>query len=504
MAPRRPVSDFYVAGRLVPAIFNGAAIAAGLFPVLAFVGLTVALSGGWTGAYLLVLGAGGGLGAIAFLIAPSLRNFGGYTVPDFLAERFNRPGIRVLAVLAVILCTFPALALTLLGLGAIATRIFAIDLGTGVAFGAAMLLACSFAAGMRSASLTQIVQCAVLFAAAFVASALLLGQHGTFVPARDAAGVQALAAIAFETFAAEDKLNRCALLFCVAAGLAALPHLLLRSLVTPSIECARASFLWAIPFTAALCLVGVPSLALLGESPAATGATLPLLTFGFAAVGAIAALLALGSGLVVTLANSLSYDLYYKAVQPTASTERRIFVARAAILAVTLLAAWAALARPETIHASTAGAFSLAASTLLPALLIGIWWKRASSEGALAGMLTGLAVCLYYMLAPHYFPFAFYETSSFLSDATPAEAARYDGLRQSFYLADETTRAAALAAWEEAARAAANWGGIKRDFAAIFAVPIGLLAMIGVSLLTPAPARDVQSFVEGLRKPSAA
>ncbi|MET0380343.1 MAG: hypothetical protein ABWZ94_00410, partial [Methyloceanibacter sp.] len=134
MALWRPVSDFYVAGRLVPAMFNGAAIAAGLFPALAFAGLTVALAGGWEGVSLFALGAGVGLAAIAILIAPYLRNFGGYTVPDFLAERFNLPGIRELAVVAVILSAFPALALTLLGLGAIATRIFAIDLATGVAF----------------------------------------------------------------------------------------------------------------------------------------------------------------------------------------------------------------------------------------------------------------------------------------------------------------------------------------------------------------------------------
>ncbi len=267
MALRRPVSDFYVAGRLVPAMFNGAAIAAGLFPALAFAGLTVALAGGWEGASLFALGAGGGLAAIAILIAPYLRNFGGYTVPDFLAERFNLPGIRELAVLAVILAAFPALALTLLGLGAIATRIFAIDLATGVAFAAALLLACSFVAGMRSASLTQIVQCAVLFAAALVATVLLLGQGGTFVPARGDAGLQALVAIAFETFAADDKLNRFALLFSVAAGLAAMPHLLLRSLVTPSTEGARTSFLWAMLFIGVLCLVGVPSLALLGRNP---------------------------------------------------------------------------------------------------------------------------------------------------------------------------------------------------------------------------------------------
>jgi cation/acetate symporter len=89
VALRRPVSDFYVAGRLVPAMFNGLAIAAGLFPALAFAGLTGALAGGWNGASLFALGGGVGLIAIAFLIAPYLRNFGGYTVPDFLAERLG-------------------------------------------------------------------------------------------------------------------------------------------------------------------------------------------------------------------------------------------------------------------------------------------------------------------------------------------------------------------------------------------------------------------------------
>jgi cation/acetate symporter len=505
VALRRPISDFYVAGRLVPPIFNGVAIATGLVPLLLFAGLASALNQDRAGALLLALGGGAGLAAIAFLIAPYLREFGGYTVPDFLGERFDPPGIRSLAVLAVVLCTFPALALVLLGLGTLATRIFAIDPGTGVALGVAMLLACSFAAGMRSASLTQIVQCAVLLAASLVALVLLLWQQGALFPALGDANLRtALDAIAPEAFAAEDTRNRFALLFCFAAGIAALPHLLLRGLVTPSIEGARTSFLWALPFTAALCLVAAPSLTLFGEIPVATGNMTALVTFGFAVTGAIAALLALGSGLVLALANTLSYDLYYKLAHPTASTGHRIFVARSAIVAVALLAAWAALARPETILAMTGGVFSLAASTLFPALLLGIWWKRASGEGALAGMLAGLAVCLYYMLASRYVPFAFYETSSFLSDATAEEAARYNDLRQSYYLADEAARAGALAAWEEAARAVANWGGIKRDFAAVFAVPVGLAVMIGASLFTPAPARDVQNFVEELRKPSAA
>ena len=276
VALRRPVSDFYVAGRLVPAMFNGAAIAIGLVPVLAFAVLAGALSQDWDGLSLLALSGGAGLVTIAFLFAPYLRKFGGYSVPDFLGERFDRPEIRLLAVIAVIVCTFPALALSLLGLGELATRIFAVDLLTGVGLAVAMLLSCSFAAGMRSASLTQIVQYAVLLAASLVALGLLLGQQGTAFPALDAAR---LASIRLETFAAEDSLNRFALLFCVTAGIASLPHLLLRGLVTPSIEEARTSFLWALPFTAALCLVAAPYLALFGEAPAATADMTAILGF---------------------------------------------------------------------------------------------------------------------------------------------------------------------------------------------------------------------------------
>jgi len=501
----RPVSDFYVAGRLVPAMFNGASIALALVPVLAFVGLAGALELGWDGALLLALGGGASLIAIAFLLAPYLRKFGGYSVPDFLGERFNWLGIRLLALLAVILCSFPALALTILGLGLVTTYIFPIGLGAALAFAVAMLLACSFAAGMRSASLTQIVQYAVLLAVSLAAMVMLLWQHGALFPAVDAAlRGAALAEIKLETFTAEDTLNRYAMLFCLAAGLAALPHLLLRSLVTPSIAEARISFLWALPFAAALCFVAAPYLVLFDTEVTGMTNITTILFFGLATIGAIAALLALGSGLLLAVANALSYDLYYKYVDPAASTGRHIVVARGAVMIVACLAAWAASAAPKTVLAMTGAAFSIAASALLPALVLGIWWKRASSEGALAGMVAGLAVCLYYMLAPRYIPFAFYETSSFLSNATTQEAARYYELRQSYYLADETARGAALAAWKEMALAIANWGGVKRDFAGLFAAPVGLVVMIVVSLFTPAPARDVQNFVEELRKPGMA
>jgi cation/acetate symporter len=505
VALRRPISDFYVAGRLVPSAFNGMAIAIGLIAMIALTGFAGALGKGLDGASLLVLGGGGGLLLAAFFLSPYLRRFGGYTVPDFLGERFGGSGVRALAVLGVILCCFPALALALMGLVALIMRVFAVDPGTAVAIGVGMLLLCSVVAGMRSASLTQIAQFAVLLAVSLLALAILIWQRGAVFPLLNAAEFDAaFASYMLDSFAPEDSVNRVALLFCLAAGTAALPQLLQRGFVTPSVEEARSSFIWALPFAGALCLVAAPYVPLFGPagvvSPDGGGA----LSSGSIVVGGIAAGLAAASGLALAIANALSYDLYYKGLHLTASTEQRILVARTAVVLVAGVAAWAALAAPEAVFATAGSAFSLAASAFLPALLLGIWWKRATPEGALAGMLAGLAACLYYMLAPRYIPFAFYESSSFISNATQEAVARYEGLRQSYYLADESTRAAALAAWEEAARPVANWWGVKRDFAALFAVPIGLIAMIGVSLFTPAPSRDVQSFVEELRREQAA
>ena len=498
---RRPISDFYVAGRLVPALFNGMAIAVCFTPMLAIVGFAGALRQGWDGATLLVLGGAAGLLIISFLLAPYLRKFGGYSLADFLGERFPIAGVRPLAVLAVILCSFPALALTLMGLAALVTRVVAVEPEAAIGIAAVLVLLCSVVAGMRSVSLTQIAQFAALLAGGAIALAILIWQRGTVLPLYNRTDLDAaFASFSLQPFAVTDPINGFALLFCLATGIASFPHLLLRSFVTPSGEDARISFLWALPFAAAIGLVAAPYVSLFGGSTVESGLPISALI----GTGAIAACLALGSALTIAIANALSYDLYYKSLHRSSSTRRRIFVARAAVVLVAGAAAWVAHTLPGYVLTFAAPAFSLAASALLPALLLGVWWKRASGEGALAGMIAGLVVCLYYMLAPQYIPFAFYETSSFLSNASQEAASRYEALRQSYYLADEAGRAAALAAWEEAARPLANWRGVAREFAALFAVPAGLLTMLGVSLFTPAPSREVQSLVEDLRRPQTA
>jgi cation/acetate symporter len=148
--------------------------------------------------------------------------------------------------------------------------------------------------------------------------------------------------------------------------------------------------------------------------------------------------------------------------------------------------------------------FSVAASAFLPALLLGVWWKRANGQGALAGMIAGLIVCLYYMIVPRYFPYAFYETSRLFSSASEQQASAYDLLQRMYYLADPANRPAVAMLWELNVRAIANWWGVRGIFAGVFGVPVGLVVTIAVSLLTPAPSEDVQSFVEDLRKPQPA
>ncbi|MGH6867218.1 MAG: sodium:solute symporter family transporter [Methyloceanibacter sp.] len=498
----RPISDFYVAGRLMPAMFNGMAIAASLTAVLAFVAVTGAVGPNWEGSASLLLGGGLGLAFSSLVLARYLRKFGGYTLPDFLAERFGGEALRPLGVFAVLLCSFPALAAVLLGLGTLAARVFLVDVPTGVAVGVAMFLFATLIGGMRSLSLSQIAYYAVLLVGSVVGLVIVLRRSGTALPGLEGVNLGGLL-VGFEmrAFAAEDSLNRLALIFCLASGTASLPYILMRSFTTPSVEEARASYLSALAFAGVLC-AAAPAYGALFGTVSIEGSVAPVILKAALVVGAIAALLAAGSGLLLAIANTLSYDLYFKTVHTRASTDQRLLVARGTLVLVAALAAGAALMLPKTTLTIAASALSLAASAFLPALVLGIWWQRTSMEAALAGMIAGLTVCLYYMLAPEYMPFAFYDTSSFLSNATRQQAAAYAAAQESFYLTEGAAREAAFADWERTARGIANWWGVNRTFASLFAVPVGFAVTIAVSPFAPAPSAEVRSFVRELRNPT--
>ena len=305
--------------------------------------------------------------------------------------------------------------------------------------------------------------------------------------------------------------NFLALVFCMMLGTAALPHILMRSYTTPSVHETRVSVFWALFFILLIYLT-IPALAVLVKydiysalvgtqytnlptwvsywanvdklsplisivdvnrdgivqlaeisidadvlvlaTPEIAG--LPYVISGLVAAGGLAAALSTADGLLLAISNALSHDIYYKVVDPSASTQKRVTISKLLLLAVAFIAAYAASQKPADILSLVGVAFSLAASTLFPPLVLGVFWQRANYQGALAGMLAGFGVCLYYML----------HTSTMLG-GTP------DG----------------------------QWLHIAPISAGIFGVPAGLAAAILVSWLTPAPGRRSTGLVAHIRAP---
>ena len=311
----------------------------------------------------------------------------------------------------------------------------------------------------------------------------------------------------------ESRRNFLALVFCLMIGTAALPHILMRYYTTPSVKEARESVFWSLFFIFLLyfsapalavlvkyevfnVLVGTPfdqlppwiaawskvdpallsvadvnkdGIFQLGEmkiggdiivlaTPEIGG--LPYVISGMVAAGGLAAALSTADGLLLTIANALSHDLYYKMIDPNASTVRRLAVSKGLLLVVALLAAYVTSLKPGDILFLVGAAFSLAASGFFPALVMGVFWKRANYLGAVLGMLGGLGTCMYYM----YMTYPFFGCG---------------------------------------ANCAANqWWDIAPIAAGTFGVPVGFLGVIVGSLITPAPSKEIQELVDHVRYPN--
>jgi len=622
-------TEYYVAGRRVPALYNGMATGADWMSAASFLGMagTLYLSGydglafviGWTGGYCLV----------ALLLAPYLRKFGHFTIPDFLGARYEGNLARQIGVAAAVLCSFIYVVAQIYGVGLITTRLTGIaSFEIGVFLGLGGILVCSFLGGMRAVTWTQVAQYIVLVIAYLVPVVWLsVKQTGVPVPqavygyqlqkvteaekrlkadpkeqeviaafrqranelgakladvpkalAAERAAVEARIAalkagnapqrqiqaaersltllsrdpnLTAEAWARErrdleerarplggmpdharpfagdpqgdpasqrayedSRRNFLALVFCLMVGTAALPHILMRYYTTPSVREARESVAWSLLFITVLyvtapalavlvkfevftSLVGTPfdqlpawianwakvdpslmsvidinhdGLLQLGEmkiggdiivlaTPEIAG--LPYVISGLVASGGLAAALSTADGLLLTIANALSHDFYYKLIDPNASTARRVLISKVLLLVVALAAAFVAARKPADILFLVTAAFSIAASAFFPALVLGIFWKRANRWGASAGMLAGLGVSIYYMASTH------------------------PWLRDLFHASGPPTL----------------WWGIQPISSGVFGVPVGLLVIVVVSLLTPRPPATVQSLVDGLRYP---
>jgi cation/acetate symporter len=315
---------------------------------------------------------------------------------------------------------------------------------------------------------------------------------------------------AFDT----SRRNFLALIFCLMVGTAALPHILMRYYTVPSVKEARESVTWSLFFIFLLyftapalavlvkfevfsVLVGTPfdklpawvaawakvdptllsvvdinkdnilqlnEMTLGGDiivlaTPEIGG--LPYVISGLVAAGGLAAALSTADGLLLTIANALSHDLYYKMIDPNASTGRRVTISKVLLLVVALLAAYVASLKVADILFLVSAAFSLAAAGFFPALVLGIFWKRATGPAAVLGMLAGVSVTFYYM------------------------AVNQPWLRSVFGVTDPVSL----------------WWGIQPISAGVFGMPIGMAVIILVSLVTPAPSKKIQELIEHVRYP---
>jgi cation/acetate symporter len=195
--------------------------------------------------------------------------------------------------------------------------------------------------------------------------------------------------------------------------------------------------------------------------PAIAG--LPYVVSALVAAGALAAALSTADGLLLTISSALSHDLYYKMIDPAASTARRVTIAKVVLLVVALAAAYVAAQRPADILFLVSAAFSFAASAFFPALVLGIFWKRATGLGASLGMLSGLGLTLYYMAVNQ--PWM----RSVLGITRPVDL----------------------------------WWGIQPISAGVFGVPLGFAVIILVSLLAPERDKGAAELVERIRYPGA-
>ena len=619
-------AEYYVAGRRVPAMYNGMATGADWMSAASFIGMAGTLYLTGYGGLAFILGWTGGYCLVALFLAPYLRKFGQFTIPDFLGARFEGNLPRLIGVVAAVLCSFTYVVAQIYGVGLITARLTGLAFEVGIFAGLAGILVCSFLGGMRAVTWTQVAQYIILIIAYLLPVVWLSVKHtGVPIPqavygftldkvtakeavllkdpkelevrgifkARSEEAAAKLkdvpAAMAADTAAAQKKLddlkaangavadinaaqaalnalpkdeaaakaaytaarssnaarsnppirhaepfpgkdqaaqdisrkNFMALVFCLMIGTAALPHILMRYYTVPSVREARESVAWSLFFIFLLYFTA-PALAVLAKfevytvlvntpfdklpewiarwsavdksllsvvdvnkdgilqlaeiaiggdiivlaTPEIGG--LPYVVSGMVAAGGLAAALSTADGLLLTIANALSHDLYYKVIDPNASTARRVTISKMLLLVVALAAAYVAAQKPADILFLVSAAFSFAAASFFPALTLGIFWKRANKWGASLGMIAGLGVTMYYMVT----------TQPWLYKLTFGTAITPEILK------------------------ANTWWDIAPISAGLFGVPLGFAVIIVVSLLTKTPPKEIQDLVEHGRYPS--
>ena len=553
-------SDFYVAGKHVHPVANGMATAADWMSAASFISMAglIAYLGydgsvylmGWTGGYVL----------LALLLAPYLRKFGKFTVPEFIGERYDSRAARIVAVICLIVISFTYVAGQMRGVGIVFSRFLEVPIGVGLVVGMAVVFTYAVLGGMRGITYTQIAQyCVLIFAYTVPAVFIALQITGMPIPQiafgstvqGDSVSLlekldQVVTALGFPEYTSGTKggFDVFCITMALMIGTAGLPHVIVRFFTVPRVRDARYSAGWALLFIGILYLtapavgsmarlnlmetiqtgpVGAPDSNLLyDERPdwfrtwEGTGllafedrngdgriqyyndqnpdfateaealgwngnelevdrdiivlanpeiASLPDWVIALVAAGGIAAALSTAAGLLLVISAAVSHDLLKGVFLPNISERRELLAGRISAAVAIVIAGLLGYFPPAFVAQVVAFAFGLAAASLFPPILLGIFSKRMNKQGAIAGMLTGLI-----------FTYAYIEF--------------FKGL---------FLRWAGAPFAEDVAE---NWlFGVSPEGIGALGVVLNFAVAITVSRMTAAPPKRVQTLVEYIRAP---
>ncbi|GLO62181.1 sodium/solute symporter [Vibrio sp. MACH09] len=472
-------SEFYVAGGGVHPVANGMATAADWMSAASFISMAGIISFigydggvylmGWTGGYVL----------LALCLAPYLRKFGKFTVPDFIGDRYYSRTARMVAVFCAIFVSFTYVAGQMRGVGVVFARFLEVDINMGIIIGMGVVFFYAVLGGMKGITYTQVAQyCVLIFAFMVPAIFTSLMMTGSPVPQLGFGSTMAgsdvylldkldglTQELGFTAYTDGSKSMVDVFFICAAlmVGTAGLPHVIIRFFTVPKVSDARISAGWALVFISIL-YTTAPAVAAFArvnmidtingpdmkgvaaaEAPSwyknweSTGlvawedkngdgkmfysgdsrnemkinrdiivlaspelAQLPNWVVALLAAGGLAAALSTAAGLLLVISTSISHDLLKKGFRPNMTDKQELLAARLAAFFAIVCAGYLGINPPGFVAQVVAFAFGLAASSFFPAIILGIFYKKMNKEGAIAGMLSGIAFTAAYII---YFKF---------------------------------------------------------------------------------------------------
>jgi len=523
--------EFYVAGGGISPLANGLATAADWMSAASFISMAGLISfNGYDGSVYL-MGWTGGYVLLALLLAPYLRKFGKFTVPDFIGDRYYSNVARTVAVLCALIVSFTYVAGQMRGVGLVFSRFLEVDIDTGVIIGMIIVLFYAVLGGMKGITYTQVAQyCVLIFAFMVPAIFISIQMTGNPIPqlgfgGTDGNGIYLLDKLdglhrdlGFHAYTSGSK-SSMDMFFITAAlmvGTAGLPHVIVRFFTVKKVSDARKSAGWALLFIAIL-YTTAPAIAVFSRTNLietvseqkyeslpewfsnweTTGliafedkngdgkvqyvadesvneltvdkdimvlanpeiAHLPNWVIALVAAGGLAAALSTAAGLLLVISASVSHDLIKKMINPNISEKGELVAARLSAVIAVVIAGYFGINPPDFVAATVALAFGLAAASFFPAIILGIFNKRMNKEGAIAGMVVGILLMLFYMTK---FKFGWFGGGT----------------------ADD---------W---------WFGISPEGFGTVAMIVNFSISLAISKFTPVPPDAVQKMVEMIRIPS--